>query len=145
MTSTWFLLAVMSLATFILTKLVVDLDFPPVLWLRRRVVGGWRMPTLAETYHERYPVGELEEGITRNVRGLGLCTLIDGQIRMWDTREQKIPFFFAELMSCPWCTAGWLAAGVTGGTWLAVGFPVPVLIWLAVWALGALLAQHDYA
>jgi hypothetical protein len=48
-------------------------------------------------------------------------------------------------MSCPWCTSGWLSAGVTGGTWLIAGLPVPVLMWLGSWALGALMAQHDYA
>ena len=137
MNNPWFLLAVMSLATFILTKLVVDLDFPPVLWLRDRVVGGWRPLTLAESHTLAFlPV---DKG--RELRDMWSVTEDDRYV----VRTAGIPFFFAELMSCPWCTSGWLSAGVTGGTWLIVGLPMPVLMWLGSWALGALLAQHDYA
>lgn len=49
---TGLLLLVMALATYRLTRLVVEDTFPPVLWLRDRVAGGWRPLTLAE--HERY-------------------------------------------------------------------------------------------
>lgn len=122
----WLLLAVMSLTTFILTKLVVDLDFPPVLWLRDRVIGGWRPPTMAEQH--------------RNAE----TTDIDGEPHVWIARDKRVPLFFAELMSCPWCTSGWISAGTVAGTWLFVGLPVPVLMWPATWALGALLAQRDW-
>lgn len=143
--SPWFALAAMSLATFILTKLIVDLDFPPVLWLRDRVVGGWRLPTLAQTYHESYPVGELEEGVTKVVPRVGMFTLVDGEIHVWNTRNKRIPYFFAELMSCPWCVSAYAAAAVVTGTWLTIGLPAPVLMWLCTWATGALLAQHDWS
>ncbi len=142
--SPWFALAALSLATFILTKLVVDLNFPPVLWIRDRVVGGWRSPTLAQTYHPDYPVGELEEGGVK-VLSTEIYTLSDGEIQVWATRSTLVPYFFAELMSCPWCTAGWLSAGLVTGTWAVTGLPVPLLLWPSTWALGALLAQHDYA
>lgn len=125
----WFLLAVMSLATFILTKLIVDLDFPPVLWLRDLVIGGWRPLTLKE--RQRTPAAEVRE--------------IDGEPHRYVARKAWIPVFFAGLMSCPWCVSGWLSLGVVAGTWATVGVPVPVLMWPVVWALGALLAQHDYA
>lgn len=38
---TWLLLLVMALATYRGTKLIVEDTFPPVLWLRDRLVGGW--------------------------------------------------------------------------------------------------------
>lgn len=143
--SPWSALTALSLATFILTHLVVTLDFPPVLWLRRKVVGGWRPPTMKETYHPSYPRGELDVGMTMAPPGLPLCSLDDdGEIRMWDTRSDRVPFFFAELMSCPWCAGGWIAAAVTAGASLTVGVPAPVLMWLASWALGSLLASRDW-
>lgn len=139
MNNPWFLLAVMSLATFILTKLVVDLDFPPVLWLRDRVIGGWRPLTLAETNELRVSILTPGSDVDWKWQDIG------GERHLWAERAPWIPLFFAELMSCPWCTAGWLSAGVTGGTWLIIGLPVPVLMWLGSWAVGALMAQHDYA
>lgn len=143
MTDPWFLLAAMALATFILTKLVVDLDFPPVLWLRDRVVGGWRPLTLAEAQNHPLPV--VREGQIVHTAWLGAVTQTEGELERQAVRIPWIPLFFAELMSCPWCVSAWMAAGVTGGTWLTVGLPVPVLMWAATWALGALMAQHDYA
>jgi hypothetical protein len=128
--SPWFLLAGMSLATFILTKLVVDLDFPPVLWVRDRVIGGWRPLTTAEA---------------ANLADVPARRTIDGEGHRYVERKSWIPLFFADLISCPWCTSGWIALGTVGCTWLAVGLPVPVLMWFAVWALGALLAQHDWS
>lgn len=125
--SPWFLLVVLSLATFILTKLIVDLDFPPVLWLRDRVIGGWRPLTLGEQR------GDVE------------TTDIDGDPHIWIKRSPRVPLFFAELMSCPWCVSGWVSAGVTAGVWATVGLPVPVLVWPAVWAVGALLAVREWA
>lgn len=126
--SPWFALAAMSLATFILTKLVVDLDFPPVLWVRDRVVGGWRPLTMKEDRTKEFGV-----------------SVIDGVDHRHVVRTPWIPLFFAELMSCPWCVSGWLSAGIVTGTWAVTGLPVPLLLWPASWALGALLAQHDYA
>ena len=136
-------LIMMALATFILTKLVVDLSFPPVLWLRDRVVGGWRPLTMAE--------GELLRSKDKPMGALGFpvkpfaTSEENGESFRWVDRSPRVPLFFAELMSCPWCVSAWLSAGTVAGTWLTVGLPVPVLYWPATWALGALLAQHDYA
>lgn len=140
----WFLLAVMSLTVFIVTHLIVDLDFPPVLWLRGKVVGGWRAPTIRETYHPSFPKGELDSGQYTNVPGLGMFTLDDEGIRIWDSRSDRVPFFFAELMSCPWCVGAWVALAVTTGVSFTVGVPAPVLMWSATWALGSLLASRDW-
>lgn len=46
--SAWLLLVLLSTATYRLTRLVVTDDFPPILWMRDRLVGGWRALTEAE-------------------------------------------------------------------------------------------------
>lgn len=140
---TWLLLIVMSLATYRLTRLVVADTFPPVLWLRDRIVGGWRPLTREESEKNRLPV--LEEGQSATVARLGGLTVIEGETNRYVERTRWVPFWLAELLSCPWCASGWVALGVTVGTWAVVGLPVPVLVWFATWAVGALLAGQEWA
>ncbi len=139
----WLLLVVMSLATYRGTKLVVEDTFPPVLWLRDRLVGGWRPLTLKESETSRLP--ELEEGQSATVAGLGGLTVVDGTMHRYAQRWKRSPFWLAELISCPWCCSGWVSLAVTAGTWAVVGLPVPVLVWLATWAVGALIAAQEWA
>jgi hypothetical protein len=135
---TWLLLIVMSLAVYRLTKLVVEDTFPPVLWVRDRLAGGWRPMTdperdawaaalRAKTKPPFQTIGEDDE-VVRYVR-----------------RARWSPYWLAELVSCPWCASGWVALGVTAGTWAVVGLPVPLLVWPAVWAVGALIAAQEWA
>jgi len=132
----WLLLIVMSLATYRGTKLVVEDTFPPVLWLRDRLVGGWRPLTLKEQeIVDRQPGGNHPFPLTE----------VDGVQQRWNTRRSWSPFWLAELLSCPWCASGWVAAGVTAGTWAVMGLPVPLLVWGAVWGAGALLAAQEWA
>lgn len=137
------LLLVMSLATYRGTKLVVEDTFPPVLWLRDRLVGGWRPLTLKESETNRLPV--LEEGQSATVVGLGGLTVIDGQMNRYVIRWRRSPFWLAELISCPFCASGWVAAGVTAGVWGVVGLPVPLLCCMAVWAVGGLVTAQEWA
>jgi hypothetical protein len=133
---TWLLLLVMSLATYRLTRLLVADTFPPVLWLRDRLVGGWR------------PLTEPEQEIVARQPGGNHpfpLTEVDGVQQRWNTRRRWSPFWLAELLSCPWCASGWVALAVTGGVWASVGLPVPLLVWPAVWAVGALLAAQEWA
>jgi hypothetical protein len=133
----WLLLLVMSLATYRGTKLVVEDTFPPVLWLRDRLVGGWR------------PMTDQEWDLLRS-KSLGeskpwRTTAIDDVENRWVERKKWSPNWLAELLSCPWCASGWVALGVTGGVWATVGLPVPLLVWPAVWAAGALIAAQEWA
>jgi len=132
----WLLLFVMSLATYRGTKLVVEDTFPPVLWARDRLVGGWRPLTLKEQeVVAAQPGGNHPFPLTE----------IDGVQHRWNTRRRWSPFWLAELISCPWCASGWVAAGVTAGVWATAGLPLPVLVWGGVWAVGALIAAQEWA
>lgn len=139
----WLLLVVMSLATYRLTRLVVEDTFPPVLWLRDRLVGGWRPLTLPEM--EKNPLPVLDDDQMATIAHLGSVTMIDGKMHRYVDRKRRVPFWLSELLSCPWCASGWVALGVTAGTWAVVGLPVPLLVWAAVWAAGALLASQEWA
>ena len=138
---TWLLLLVMSLAVYRLTRLVVADTFPPVLWLRDRLAGGWRPLTLAE--HELYvSASESAEAL------MGDAWYYDPDDELGQRHVRRAswsPHWLADLLSCPWCASGWVALGVTAGTWAVVGLPVPLLVWLAVWAMGALLAGQEWA
>jgi hypothetical protein len=134
--SVWLLLIVMSLAVYRLTRLVVEDTFPPVLWLRDRLVGGWRPLTVKEQ--------EIVAGQPGGNHPFPL-TGVDGVQQRWNTRRRWSPFWLAELLSCPWCASGWVALAVTAGTWATVGLAVPLLVWPAVWGAGALLAAQEWA
>lgn len=133
----WLLLIVMSLATYRLTRLLVEDTFPPVLWARDRLAGGWRPLTEGEWAQLSAAGGEGPAGWSMQD--------IDGVAHRWVRRAKWSPQWLADLISCPWCASGWVAAGATGGVWAAVGLPVPVLVWMAVWAVGALIAAQEWA
>ena len=136
--SVWLLLLVMALATYRLTRLVVADTFPPVLWLRDRLVGGWRPLTEPEAE-------ALDERLRTGAPLLWDWQEIEGERHRYLRRSRRSPYWLAELLSCPWCASGWVALAVTAGTWAVVGLPVPLLVWPAVWAAGALLAAQEWA
>lgn len=150
----WLLLVVMSIATYRLTRLITKDDFPPVLWLRDRLVGGWRPLTEKEwevvrSPHRGMPSKDVE--LSPDALRLGQVTSIDyGEPRgtqesRYVVRSSWVPGWLAELLSCPWCASGWVALALTTGTAVTVGVPAPVLVWPAVWGAGALLASRDWS
>jgi hypothetical protein len=139
---TWLLLLVMSLATYRLTRLVVADTFPPVRWLRDRLAGGWRDMTDPEI--QAFPT-ELPAHGRKMIPDFGQVDVDDGRAQVYVQRARWSPFWLAELLSCPWCASGWIALAVTGGVWATVGLPVPLLVWPAVWAAGALIAAQEWA
>lgn len=143
---TWLLLIVMSLAVYRGTRLVVADTFPPVLWLRDRLVGGWRPLTAKEQEkHVTDVAGVVEGPLALPHPELGALMRTDGEVSRYVRRKKWSPFWLVELLSCPWCTSGWVALAVTAGTWAWVGLPVPLLVWPAVWAVGALIAGQEWA
>jgi hypothetical protein len=85
-----------------------------------------------------------DEPLVRD-RELGSVTLIDGQVNRYVRRSKRSPYWLAELVSCPWCVSGWLAAALTAAVAFTVGVPAPLLVWGAVWGASALLASREWA
>jgi len=138
---TWLLLLVMSLAVYRLTRLLVEDTFPPVLWARDRIAGGWRDLTAEE---QRLLFGGVLPGEKAAELRKVWSVDTDGEQRYLH-RWRWVPQWLADLISCPWCASGWVALAVTAGTWAVVGLPVPLLVWPAVWGLGALLAAQEWS
>lgn len=126
------LIVLMILANYRLTRLVVKDDFPPVLWIRDRLAGGWRPLTSKEQAMKSRP-------------SVWILGEEDGETYRYIKRVKWSPFWLADLISCPWCASGWLAMGVVLVTDITVGVAAPVLAYGAVWALSALLASQDWA
>lgn len=144
----WLLLVLMALTVYRATRLLVRDTFPPVLWLRDRLCGGWRpltqpeydrisesaRTTLSDAYMEHgFRIGDAPDYTGTVVRSRYL------------DRASWVPHWLAELVSCPWCASGWIAGAVTLAVDLAVGLPDPWLVGPAVWAAGALLASRSWA
>lgn len=133
---TWLLLIVMSLTVYRLTRLIVADTFPPVLWARDRLVGGWRDATQHELNDRSWLPMAGQEQIFREIEGVP-----SRYVYRWNW----VPQWLADLLSCPWCAGGWIAGMVTAATDVVVGIPVPALMGLATWALGSLIASQSWA
>lgn len=129
-----FLLILLSLTVYRLTRLITKDTLPPVLWLRDHISGGWRPLTAQEWDRLR------AKGSKINWRHQG----IDGVENRYVYRWSWSPYWLAELWSCPWCVSGWIAGAVTAVTDIAVGMPYPWLMGMSAWALGALMASREY-
>jgi hypothetical protein len=128
----WLLLALMALAVYRLTRLIVKDTFPPVLWVRDRLAGGWRPLTGPEKarYREPYP--------------LDLPIAQHGDVtELYVVRASWSPYWLAELASCLWCASGWVAGAVTAGVDLTVGVPSPWLAGPAVWGAAAWMLSRE--
>jgi hypothetical protein len=132
----WFVLACLVLAAYRLTRLVIKDTFPPVLWLRDKVVGGWRPLTEPEQY---LALGDDPADVPFET------TEVDGVRHRWVARHRWSPHWLAELMSCPWCASAYVSGALVAATDLTVGLPVPWLVGPAVWAGAALLASREWA
>lgn len=131
----WFVLTLMALTVYRLTRLVIKDTLPPVLWLRDGLAGGWRPLTGAEWGQFN---GVKKTELPWPVQGNG------GDTKRYVYRWSWSPFWLAELWSCPWCVSGWIAGGVTAATDITIGLPAPVLQGVAVWALGAVAASREW-
>lgn len=135
-------------AVYRLTRLAVKDDFPPVLWLRDRLAGGWRPLTAAER-------AQLSADPLRSaVSWAGDVQDIDHQdgngktASRYARRMAWVPEWLADLVSCPWCASGWIALAVTAYAWAALdwfGWTLALLWWMAVWAGASLIASKRWA
>lgn len=129
----WFLL---SLTSYRATRLVVKDTFPPVLWVRDRLAGGWRKPTEAEWRRIRdVKAGPAPFQVTE----------VNGQTQRWVQRAEGSPDWLAELITCPWCASAYVSACVVGLTDIVAGIQWPWLMGGAVWAAVSLVASKEWA
>lgn len=147
----WLLIALMALTSYRLTRLITKDTFPPILWMRDRLVGGWRPLTEPEQAKLTIESPDQWMSVVREPRVPNPAVAnwhvqeIDDVQQRWVSRWKHSPFWLAELLSCPWCASAYVAGGVTAVTDIMIGVPAPVLIGFAVWALSALLASKDWA
>lgn len=143
------LLVLLSLTAYRLTRLAVRDTFPPVLWLRDRLAGGWRRTTEPEDeiIRDRMMLveGDTPDGAPFIVPGFGHVMIDDDGQQRYRRRVSWSPYWLAELITCPWCAGGWLSGALVLVTWLTIGVPYPLLAWFAVWAAGSWLASRDWA
>jgi hypothetical protein len=128
------------LASYRGTRLVVRDDFPPLLWMRDRLAGGWRPATEAEHKKVLSP-----EYLSTPVLERQPTMEHEGQLKVWIERASWSPHWLAELVTCPWCASAYVSGALVALTWAFAGLPVPLLMWPAVWAGSALLASREWA
>lgn len=129
----WFTLLVLALAAYRLTRLIVKDDFPPVLWVRDRLVGGWR------------PLTPKEQVAPVAVPWRNQTEIHNGVMERYVVRASWVPYWLSELLGCPWCVSAYVSGALTAATDAVSGVPRPWLVGMAVWALSALLASREWA
>lgn len=145
----WLLILIMTVAAYRLTRLIIKDTFPPVLWLRDHLVGGWR------------PLTEGEWRLVRNVEAVvgkdkiqhaplpfKMHDVDHGEgptASRWVDRWRWVPDWLADLLSCPWCASGWVSLALVVVTAATVGVPAPLIVWPAVWGGAALIAAQRWS
>jgi hypothetical protein len=132
---TAFVFACMVLTAYRITRLIVRDTFPPVLWLRDRLAGGWR--PLTEKEWAQASSGGLD--------AFRPTQAIKGVENRYVRRVPWSPYWLAELLSCPWCASAYVSGALTALTDITYGLPVPWLVGPAVWAGASLLASREWA
>lgn len=108
------LLIMMSLVAFRITWFITRDSFPPVRWVRERVI-------------------ELDYRTAKSV------LYRDTDHQQW--RDDRGPWtWLADLITCHWCISVWVAAGVTLAVDATIGLRLPLLWFGAVAALAAIIA-----
>lgn len=129
----FFLPVLLALGSYRLTRLMVKDDFPPVLWARDRIAGGWR------------PLTSKEKEAPTAVSWRNQTQEIDGVLNRYMIRKSWSPHWLADLITCPWCASGWVSGSLVLLAMFTVGLPAPFFVWLAVWAVSSLLASRSWA
>lgn len=137
----WLVILLLCVASWRLTRLTVKDDFPPILWIRDHLCGGWRPLTRAE----QETLARLDTPRRRHLEAIWSTQETDQVGVRYVHRWRHSPVWLAELLSCPWCASGWVSAALVAVTSGTVGLPAPFLVWPAVWGASALLASRSWA
>lgn len=133
----WFVFFLLCLTAYRLTRLIVKDTFPPVLWIRDRLAGGWRPLTDKEWEVRNWNIAHGQGDVLPNL------TQINGTQNRWVERKPWSPYWLAELLSCPWCASAYVSGALVAVVDLVYGIPVPWLQGPAVWAVAAVLASRE--
>ncbi len=134
---TGYVFVLLCLTAYRLTRLLIKDTFPPVMWLRDRLVGGWRPITEEERRTIRSAADHTDVPFA--------TTDINGVTNRWVVRRAWVPDWLAELLSCPWCASAYISGALVAVTDVTYGVPVPWLVGPAVWAVAALLSSRSWA
>ena len=134
---TAYVFALLCLTAYRVTRLLIKDTFPPVLWLRDNLVGGWRPVTEGEQRTISHTVDSADVPF--------VTTTIDKRTHRWVNRRRWVPDWLAELLSCPWCASAYISGALVAVTDITYGLPVPWLVGPAVWAVAALFSSRDWA
>lgn len=126
----WLLLIVLSLAAYRLTRLAVKDTFPPILRVRCAIM--LRGMPFKEAWENGCHAVLMRGGKLDQAKYDRALTLYRPS---WE--------WLADLVTCHWCASGWISLGLVLGTAWWYSLPAPVLIWFAVWAAGAWLANVE--
>lgn len=121
------LLVFLVLVAYRATRLIVKDTFPPVLWLRDRLAGGWRPMTSFET---------ADQGATAEIGGI---------THLWVNRVSWSPDWLADLITCPWCASAYVSGALVLIADCVIGIQWPWLMGGAVWAGSSLIASKEWA
>lgn len=141
----WLVLLLMIGAAYRLTRLITKDDFPPVLWARDRLAGGWRPLTTREL--ETY--GRAKDAQKAKLETDWSYDPHDELHQRYVHRSKRSPYWLADLISCPWCASAYVSLGLTvaeqqwGGVTLS-GMHW-TLVWLGTWAASAQWASREWA
>jgi hypothetical protein len=128
------LLVLLSACAFRLTRLIVKDTFPPVLWVRDRLAGGWRPMTEREwTIYRKAPAWPT--GVTPYQ-----TQEIDGERNRYIRRVSWSPVWLAELITCPWCASAYVSGALVLITDCVISIQWPWLMGGAVWAFSSVSA-----
>lgn len=137
-----FFLIVLGLpaASYRLTRLLTKDTFPPVLWLRDRLAGGWRK--LSDKEREVYFASNEKVDLIKEWE-INKNDLTQRYVR----RMKWSPSWLAELITCPWCASAYISAVVTvyGASWSWYSWPVALILWLYSWSVAAIVASKEWA
>jgi hypothetical protein len=64
-------------------------------------------------------------------------------IRWARERLEQGPEWLADLVACHWCASAYIAAGLVALVDLAASVPLPALVWVTAWAIGAWVADQE--
>lgn len=125
-------------ASYRLTRLITKDTFPPILWLRDRLAGGWRPLT--------EPEWDIFRTDGRKVLG-AVQDIGDTGVNRYVVRASWSPYWLAELLSCPWCASAYVSAALTvwGALWSWYTWPVALVVWLYAWGVAAVVASKEWA